>query len=91
MGWGTICRAWKKGRCGNIPGPLAPHSHPISELEEVMSTYCPYCDKDIEEEIMREWQGDYWDYTDDFECPKCGKELEIDVESEPVFHAHKRE
>jgi len=56
-----------------------------------MSTYCPYCDKDIEEEIMREWQGDYWDYTDDFECPKCGKELEIDVESEPVFHAHKRE
>ena len=54
-----------------------------------MTTFCPYCNAEIEEGIHCAWAGDYWDHCDDFECPKCKKILEIDVEAEPVFYAHK--
>jgi transcription initiation factor IIE alpha subunit len=55
-----------------------------------MATFCPYCDEEIEDAINKDWVGDYWTFSDDFECPKCGKDLEIDVEQEPVFIARKK-
>ena len=55
-----------------------------------MATFCPYCDEEIENEIYKDWVGDYWTFNDDFECPKCGKDLEIDVDQEPVFYPHKK-
>lgn len=56
-----------------------------------MATFCPYCDEEIEEAIYQAWHGDYWTVKDDFECPKCGKEMEIDVEIEPIFLAHRKD
>ena len=55
-----------------------------------MSTLCPYCGEDIEMAIHHAWVGDYWTFNDEFQCPMCGKEISIDVESEPVFLAHKK-
>ena len=57
-----------------------------------MATFCPYCDKEIEDTVHRIWARDYLGRTIIFEmkCPKCGKMLGIDVESEPVFLPHKK-
>ena len=49
-----------------------------------MKEYCPYCKKDIGEEIYQDWVGDYRIYYD-FKCPKCGEMVKIDVRTEPVF------
>ena len=54
-----------------------------------MAAFCPYCDQEIEDDIHKDWVGDYWEYADDFKCPNCQKILEIDVEMEPVFVVHK--
>ena len=54
-----------------------------------MATFCPYCDEEIEAAIHNDWVGDYYTFNDDFECPMCGENLEIEVEQEPVFYAHK--
>jgi endogenous inhibitor of DNA gyrase (YacG/DUF329 family) len=51
----------------------------------VMEGTCPYCKKDIDSEIYDAWSGDYWTHTDDFECPECGKQIDIDVEQSPIF------
>ena len=56
-----------------------------------MATFCPYCKEEIEEAIHREWHGHYWTHKDDFQCPICGKEIEIDVEQEPFFLAHRKD
>ena len=54
-----------------------------------MATFCPYCDEEIKDTVQREWVGD--SVTNfDFECPECGKTMEIDVEMEPVFLTHKK-
>lgn len=54
-----------------------------------MAEFCPYCDEEIEAAIHQEWVGDYLTNFD-FECPNCKKTMEIDVEAEPVFFAHKK-
>lgn len=54
-----------------------------------MATFCPYCDTEIETQIYQAWAYDY--PTDfDFECPKCGKEIEIEVAAIPEFHVLKK-
>ena len=55
-----------------------------------MTTFCPYCDEEIEDAIHNEWIGDYIEDFD-FKCPKCGETLEINVEQQPYFHANKPE
>ena len=50
-----------------------------------MATFCPYCDEEIEDVIMDAWSGDYWTEVKDFECPKCGEEMRIEVEMVPDF------
>jgi predicted RNA-binding Zn-ribbon protein involved in translation (DUF1610 family) len=50
-----------------------------------MATFCPYCDEEIEAQIRNNWAGDYWTTKEDFECPKCGKEMRIEVEMVPDF------
>lgn len=50
---------------------------------------CPYCDEDIDNEIYRDWAGDYPTIFD-FECPNCGKEMEVEVEMEPYFVCHEK-
>lgn len=52
--------------------------------------HCPYCNAEIEDAIHNYWIGDYWTNAD-FECPKCDKEMVIDVEMEPVFYVSKKE
>ena len=54
-----------------------------------MATFCPYCDKEIEDTIQREWAGDYVK-SFEFECPECGKTMDIDIEMEPVFLSHRK-
>lgn len=49
--------------------------------------FCIYCDEDIGWEVYQEWADS--NFIDNFICPKCGGEMEIDVEMEPTFHAHK--
>ena len=53
-----------------------------------MATFCPYCDSEIETEVYEDWIGDYITPFD-FECPNCGKEMEIEVEMEPTFYTKK--
>lgn len=53
-----------------------------------MAVFCPYCDELIDKQVYQEWMDDYPTIFD-FECPKCGKELRIDVEMEPIFNATK--
>jgi Zn ribbon nucleic-acid-binding protein len=55
-----------------------------------MATFCPHCDDEIENQIQQDWVGDYLEHFD-YECPKCGREMKIDVESEPIFYAHKKD
>jgi len=53
-------------------------------------TFCPYCRMEIGGFIRQHWTGDYLpDF--DLECPECGNKMEIDVESVPVFYAHKKD
>jgi predicted RNA-binding Zn-ribbon protein involved in translation (DUF1610 family) len=69
-----------------------------------MVTVCPYCNEEIEwaaihrewaknnvmwANMQREWAGSSV-MCFDFECPECGKMMEIDVERDPVFLAHKK-
>lgn len=54
-----------------------------------MATFCPYCDEEIEDQIYQQWVGDYLNIFD-FKCPKCNKELEIDVTAVPEFHVEKK-
>ena len=54
-----------------------------------MATFCPYCDEEIEGAIHDDWVGDYPTYFD-FECPRCKKELEVEVEAIPYFTCHKK-
>jgi len=46
---------------------------------------CPYCEEDISEHVFKSWARDYWTMADDFECPHCHRELEIEVEMCPEF------
>ena len=55
-----------------------------------MTTFCPYCDEEIEDAIYKIWNGNY-DMEFDFECPKCKKEIGIDVDMEPCFREYKKE
>jgi hypothetical protein len=55
-----------------------------------MATFCPYCDEEIENIIYGFWVGDYPTFFD-FECPKCKKEFEVDVEATPIFRCYKKE
>ena len=52
-----------------------------------MTTFCPYCNAEIEEEAHREWMKSSPDYLDsfEFECPECHREMEIDVGLQPDF------
>jgi len=51
---------------------------------------CPYCDKDISEELEQAYphggcQGfDFW-------CPYCGKIMEVAVELMPMFDTYKKQ
>lgn len=51
---------------------------------------CPWCDQEIEDEIHQAWVDDY-PVNFDLECPECGEKIEIDVEAEPIFYAHKKD
>jgi acetone carboxylase gamma subunit len=55
----------------------------------MMATFCPHCSNDIEIAINSLWVGNYWEFFDDYECPMCGKLMEIEVEPVPVFITHK--
>ena len=54
-----------------------------------MTTFCPYCDKEIEDAVYNTWAGDFLNWFQ-MKCPGCGQMLEIDVEGEPVFLPHKK-
>ena len=55
-----------------------------------MSTFCPYCKEEIGMGIYNNWIGNYVTYFQ-FVCPKCTKEVKIEVETVPEFvKTHKR-
>jgi hypothetical protein len=49
-----------------------------------MATFCPYCDVEIERDIYRDWNGNYWTLGV-VECPKCNESIEVEVETIPHF------
>lgn len=56
---------------------------------------CPYCEEDIKNEVSRNWyiEGNHYieyESTWNMQCPKCNKQLIIDVEVNPIFTAKKK-
>ena len=55
-----------------------------------MATICPYCNEEIEDSIYQDWSGIFSAHWD-FECPKCGNTMEIEVEKRPLFIPYKKD
>jgi peptide subunit release factor 1 (eRF1) len=55
-----------------------------------MSVLCPYCDKEIEEAVCDFWLKNFVNYINNFNCPECGNDVEIDVEIEPTFTPYRK-
>jgi len=54
-----------------------------------MTTFCPYCNEDIGGDVHEWWSFDY-PIMFTFECPKCNKEIEVEVEATPTFVCYKK-
>lgn len=57
-----------------------------------MMSPCAYCHEDIDKELMDEWNARSPDYPTYFEfaCPKCGKDILVDVIPIPTFETTKK-
>ena len=53
-----------------------------------MSVHCPYCNFSIEDRVHLRWWNSVVPTRFDFECPRCKKVMEVNVEAEPVFLVH---
>ncbi len=50
---------------------------------------CPYCDKDISDELEDDFNSDPVNYHE-FECPYCKKIMAVEVEAMPYFILSKK-
>jgi len=58
-------------------------------LLPVAENICPFCEEDIREEMDAAFIAHEYKIYFDHECSKCGNKIEVEVESLPLFFAHK--
>ena len=47
------------------------------------TTYCPYCDSDIDDDLYAEWS--MTGLVGNFKCGYCGNELAVEIRRVPEF------
>ncbi len=54
---------------------------------------CPWCNADIQEYLETDLTECLGENSNDFEdeCPKCEKEIKVEVEWDPIFDVEKKE